>query len=205
MRISSWCIAMCLRLLVRSWRLQRLRPEVLDAALRGQAILALWHGEQLTMIASHINSGFCVMTSQSRDGEYVARVVSRLGFGVVRGSTGGGGSEALAACRQAVETENRAPVFAVDGSRGPFHHVHTGALVLAARLQLPVVYAVSRAKPAIRLNSWDRFVIPLPFARLRIAYGRMEAPSNSSSAIAEASVRLAEEMEELAQSPDLLF
>ncbi len=189
-RLAAPVLAGGVRLLAASWRVSFVHREILDETLAaGPAVLAFWHGEQLVMVATHAGRGFLGMASLSRDGELLARVIRRLGYRVVRGSASRGGREALRRCQAALAAGGPPPALALDGPRGPRHEPHAGALVLAARARVPVVFGVSRARPAIRLRSWDRFEIPLPGARVRVAYGRLPPPDPGEIESARAELR----------------
>jgi lysophospholipid acyltransferase (LPLAT)-like uncharacterized protein len=132
-------------------------------------IYAFWHGWLLALIYTHRNKGIKVLVSTHRDGELVARLIAKLGFGVVRGSTTRGGGRALFAL---AALRDEAPLgVAPDGPRGPARQVHPGVIYLAQRSGLPIVPLTSASNPCWRANSWDRFVVPLPFARCAIGYG----------------------------------
>ena len=105
----------------------------------------------------------------SRDGAVIAEVLQRLGYAVIRGSSSRGGAEALLAAGRALREGGR-PAFAVDGPRGPAGHVAPGAEAVAVRAGVPVVHGWVEGT-ALRLRTWDRFRIPLPFARVRVRYG----------------------------------
>lgn len=108
--------------------------------------------------------------SQSRDGNMIARVVERLQFHPIRGSSSRGGKEALDAL-VAYLVDNRAAVHAVDGPRGPKGAVKAG-IVRIAQLSGAVIYPVYISTDrAWVLKSWDRFLIPKPFSRLMIRWG----------------------------------
>ncbi len=108
--------------------------------------------------------------SQSRDGDMIARVVERLQFHPIRGSSSRGGKEALDAL-VAYLVDNRAAVHAVDGPRGPKGAVKAG-IVRIAQLSGAVIYPVYiSTNRAWVLKSWDRFLIPKPFSRLMIRWG----------------------------------
>ncbi len=185
------------RLLAATWRVRfQGRGLLLEIMDRGPSVLAFWHGEQLAMIAAHQRLGILSMISRSRDGELVGRVVAGLGFGVVRGSSSRGGGEALQGCAAAMRARGAAVGLAVDGPRGPRWEPKAGAAVLAARLQCPIVFGVTRVRPALRLGSWDRFEIPAPFARIDVRYGVLEPPANAAEDIVEAQRRLGEGMRE---------
>ena len=121
------------------------------------------------MMVLHRDMGMVALASLSRDGAIVAGVVERFGYGVVRGSSSRGGAEAMEGCLLALR-EGRRPVLAVDGPRGPAGGVKPGAERLAVAEQRPVVFGRIRAA-GWRAGSWDRFLVPWPFARVEVEYG----------------------------------
>lgn len=166
-----------------TWRVTWVGKEhVADLERRGlNWIYAFWHGWLLGLIYTHRKRGIRVLVSTHRDGELVARVITRLGFGAVRGSTTRGGGRALftlAALR------DEAPLgVAPDGPRGPARRVHAGVIYLAQRSGLPIVPLTSAANPCWRASSWDRFAVPLPFARCAVGYGEpLWVPSQAKGA-----------------------
>lgn len=161
----SWLVAVTVRGLAATWRVERPAWPV-----QGPCVVAFWHGETLAMVALHAGVvPLCGLTSRSADGERVAGVLRRLGFAVVRGSSSRGGAEALLACRGALRAGTW-PCFAVDGPRGPAGTVAPGSEALARGEGVPVVYGRVRAA-GWRARSWDRFLVPWPFARVRVEYG----------------------------------
>ncbi len=160
----SWLLALAVRALAATWRVER--P---PWPAPGPCVVAFWHGEQLPMIALHRGLGLCGLASRSKDGALVAATLTRLGYRVVRGSSSRGGAEALVQSRTALR-EGASPAFAVDGPRGPAGAVAPGAEALARAAQVPVVYGVVTAA-GWRARSWDRFLVPWPFARVRVDYG----------------------------------
>jgi lysophospholipid acyltransferase (LPLAT)-like uncharacterized protein len=58
-----------------------------------------------------------------------------------------------------------------DGPRGPARRLHAGIVALAAATGAPIVPVGIAARPARRLHSWDRFMIPIPFARCAVVFG----------------------------------
>ena len=189
-RILAWWLARLARLLSWTWFLRRLDPDLgPDSPGLGSAVYAFWHGEQLIMIPLHAHRGVLGMASKSRDGALLAQVIQDLGYGVVRGSSSSGGSEALASCVAALRDGTSVGI-AIDGPRGPRHQPHAGAVVMAARAQRPIVCVVAQAWPSWRLGSWDRFQIPLPLARVRIAYQELPPPRDEPEAIEAAREQL---------------
>jgi lysophospholipid acyltransferase (LPLAT)-like uncharacterized protein len=103
-----------------------------------------------------------ILISDHADGEMIAQVVRRLGFGVVRGSTTRGGARALRTMFDQVPTGHLC--FTPDGPRGPRRHVHQGMIYAASRLGFPIVGAGMAFSPVWRAKSWDEFAVPKPFA-----------------------------------------
>lgn len=111
------------------------------------------------------------LISPSVDGELGAMMVSRMGATAIRGSSSHTGARALRDYYVALVKENVSPVVTPDGPRGPRFKFKPGAILLAqmsGRPMLPMSYAASRAW----LIKWDKFVIPVPFARISIAIGQ---------------------------------
>jgi lysophospholipid acyltransferase (LPLAT)-like uncharacterized protein len=111
-----------------------------------------------------------VLASRSRDGELVARWVARFGLPVVRGSSSRGGAQALRGLARALRAGEDVAVVP-DGPRGPRERLQAGLVVLAAATGAPVVPLGFAARPARRLASWDRFVVPCPFGRAALVFG----------------------------------
>jgi len=110
-----------------------------------------------------------VLISEHRDGELIARVAEAFGFRTVRGSTSRGASRALVGLSRELLNGHDVAI-TPDGPRGPARSFAPGALIAAQRAGAPVIAVGVSAMPAWRLGTWDRFVIPRPFARVRIAY-----------------------------------
>lgn len=145
-------------------------PDSLRAA--GQPFIhVLWHGRLLPLTWYHRKQDIVTIISQSRDGEHIARVVERWGYEVIRGSSSRGGTDAL---RQLVRRIRAGRELAItpDGPRGPRQKMKPGAL-LAARLSgAPIVPLAGACDRAWWFEGWDRFLVPKPFATVRMAYGR---------------------------------
>lgn len=139
-------------------------------AATGNIIFAIWHGGLLPLVYVRRNEGINVLVSTSRDGEYIARVIRGLGFDTSRGSSTRGGIRALRDLIQA-DSDRLDLGITPDGPRGPREKVQPGVIYLAKRLGLPVIPIGVSVRPGLRLKSWDRFMIPLPFARCTVVYG----------------------------------
>ncbi|MBN1754605.1 DUF374 domain-containing protein, partial [bacterium] len=135
-------------------------------------------------------------------GEYIARAISVLGFGLVRGSTTSGARRAL---RNMVNQLKQGAIIAItpDGPRGPRYQAQTGVAYLAAKANVPVIPASNSASSRIHLTSWDRFLIPLPFSRIKLIIGPPIYPQGvSSSAIASLRDRIESELNLLTREAD---
>jgi len=133
-------------------------------------VLLSWHEALLPVLWHHRRLGIAALVSEARDGEYLARLAQTLGYRLIRGSSTRGGTRAL---RDAIQALRRGiPVgLTPDGPRGPRRVVKAGAVAAAERGRAVVVPVHAEARPAWRAGSWDRFLVPPPFAQVRLAYG----------------------------------
>jgi hypothetical protein len=131
---------------------------------------AFWHEAILMNGWHHRFCGGFVMISSSRDGELIARLVNRLGYHAVRGSTTRGGREAAQAMIQILKS-GRNGAITPDGPRGPRRKVQPGVAVIPRLSGKPVVPIGFAAERAWRFKSWDRFMVPKPFSRVVYWYG----------------------------------
>lgn len=150
-----------------------------------QPILALWHGRILPGIYHLRHRGIVVITSQNFDGEWIARVIERFGFGTARGSTSRGGARALVQLRRDL-VQGRPVAFTVDGPRGPARVAQPGAVWLAGATGCPLVPFHIESSAHWTLRSWDRTQIPRPFARVAFAFGPPLAVASTEPAEVEA-------------------
>ncbi|HJQ52529.1 MAG TPA: lysophospholipid acyltransferase family protein [Gemmatimonadaceae bacterium] len=179
----------------RTWRVTVRNAEALEKARRtGKGfVFSLWHGHLLPLLWHHRGEGVVVLISEHRDGELVARAATALGFGLIRGSTTRGAGRALIAMVRALEAGKEIAI-TPDGPRGPARKFAPGALVAAQRSDRVILPVGVSADRAWRLGSWDRFMIPKPFARVTIAYGEPEKVLAADSRRATLEGRRFEEM-----------
>lgn len=154
-------------------------PDVLTAGGNGGMVYAFWHGKMLCgwLLARRLFPAKAVsaVVSLSKDGQLLSATLSRLGFGLIRGSSSRGGEEVK---RSMLEETARGNIVAVtpDGPRGPLHAFKYGTLRLASEHRLPLVFAEISYEKAFRLNSWDRFEIPRPFSVVNVTLHCIELP-----------------------------
>jgi lysophospholipid acyltransferase (LPLAT)-like uncharacterized protein len=159
-------------MLARTWRIRVVNGDyVRDLRRAGHTfIFALWHGQLLPLLWHHREEGVLVLISEHRDGELVARAAQSLGYGLIRGSSTRGAERALISLVRELQAGHEVAI-TPDGPRGPAATFASGALVAAQRSGSFILPVAASADRAWRLRSWDRFMIPKPFARVTVAYG----------------------------------
>ena len=189
--------APAMRLLAASWRVateheERWRP--LYEARRPHVFL-LWHEVLLPLLWHHRRQDIAIVVSENRDGQYLADFAGVLGYRAVRGSSSRGAARALLGAVRELQA-GRSVAFTPDGPRGPRRELKPGVVAAAQRGGGVIVPIHARADRAWRLDSWDRFLIPKPGARVIVAYGRPfevgAGDEGLAAGLAEAGVRLAE-------------
>jgi lysophospholipid acyltransferase (LPLAT)-like uncharacterized protein len=165
--------ALLLRLWGRTLRVDwDLPPAVRALEEKGRHLIySFWHAHILTLAYTHRGRGAVVLISRHGDGEIIAQIIHRLGYGTVRGSTSRGGLKALLQMAQAGKQGHPLGV-SPDGPRGPRHVLQPGLLVIAKRSGLPIIPLSAGARRERLLQSWDRFQLPHPFTRVRIVVGQ---------------------------------
>ncbi len=133
-------------------------------------VFVLWHGRLLPCTYWNRHQELVTLVSQHRDGEYIARIVEKWGYTAVRGSSS---RRAAGALRELVRHVRAGRSLAVtpDGPRGPRAVMKPGALLAAQLSGAPVIPSAGGASRGWWFGSWDRFLVPRPFARVRLAYG----------------------------------
>ena len=145
-------------------------------------IFPFWHRCVLPSVWIFRRRKLAVMTSQSTDGEYIARVIKRFGFVPVRGSSSRGGIRALLEMRRLVN-ESGGVAFTIDGPRGPRSVAKRGPILLARETGVAIVPFYVALDRAWVLNTWDGFMIPKPMARAFIRAGeKISVPPDADEA-----------------------
>lgn len=168
-RLLAGLIAWAVRALGATWRVRVVGEDPLE---RGDVRLAaLWHENALMAAWRYRDRQVAVPVSLSRDGELFSAALRGLGYAESpRGSTSRGARGLL---RQLLRTVGEGRLVAVlpDGPRGPARRAQPGVVAVASLGGVPIVPVAFGARPALRAGSWDRLVIPLPFARVICRYG----------------------------------
>lgn len=153
-------------------------------------VLAFWHGRILPATYYFRRRGIVVITSRNFDGEWIARIIERFGYGTARGSTSRGASRALLQLKRAMDRGAPGGV-TLDGPRGPAYKAQPGAIWLAKATGSPVVPFHIEAARHWTMRSWDQAQIPKPFSRVALVVGAPISVPADADAVAMESARQA--------------
>jgi len=152
------------------WRVEGLQHLDTIVASGRQPVMAFWHGRILPATFYFRRRGIVVITSENFDGEWIARIIERFGYGTARGSTTRGGRKALLQLVRDM-AQGKPAGFTVDGPRGPARVAQPGAVWLARATGNPVLPFHLEAASHWTMGSWDRTQIPKPFSTVALAVG----------------------------------
>ena len=134
----------------------------------GQPIHAFWHGRILPGAIYFKRRGIVVITSENFDGEWIARIITKFGYGTARGSSSRGALKAMLQLMR--DARNRPVAFTLDGPRGPARVAQPGAVWLSKASGQPIIPFHLESDRHWTLRSWDRTQIPKPFAHVALAF-----------------------------------
>jgi lysophospholipid acyltransferase (LPLAT)-like uncharacterized protein len=152
------------------WRVEGLQHYDAIVSSGRQPVMAFWHGRILPATFYFRRRGIVVITSENFDGEWIARIIERFGYGTARGSTTRGGKRAMLQLVRDMEAGKPAG-FTVDGPRGPARVAQPGAIWLAKTTGNPVLPFHLEASAHWSMKSWDRTQIPKPFSTVALVVG----------------------------------
>lgn len=175
--IATWLIY---RIWSCTWRTEIVEhPDT--AALRDHSdrrVFAHWHGDELAIVQLVGRYRIATMTSTSRDGQLMDRVIRLLGGATCRGSSTRGGVGALKSLVRLCRSGYNASM-AVDGPRGPIHRVKPGVFHLARLARGTIVpVGVASSRTHVFRSSWNRAQLPKPFARVVVYFGPPYVPDD---------------------------
>jgi lysophospholipid acyltransferase (LPLAT)-like uncharacterized protein len=177
---QGWLVRLCVWIIKALGKTIRFRFEdpygIRDNPPPRPYIFAFWHRYILLMPVIYKlyapRTKLTVLISRSRDGEFISRVIAHFGLGVTRGSTNRSGHIAMRQLVAKLREEQCDIAFTPDGPRGPRGEIKPGVLCLSQWESLPIIPIYLSYTWKITLNSWDRFVIPLPFSQCTIHIGK---------------------------------
>src|ERR1039457_4133547 len=190
-RLGAFLLFISLRALLLTVRCRLRTPsEYLSPNAPAPVIFCLWHNRLATCIKAldahrrphNSGAGMAALVSASRDGAFLARTLEWFGIQPVRGSSSRRGAQAL---RELTTWAERGYDLTItpDGPRGPCYEIQDGITSLAHLTGLPIVPVALNLNWKISLKSWDRFQIPLPFARCEVCVGKtFRVPADASDA-----------------------
>jgi lysophospholipid acyltransferase (LPLAT)-like uncharacterized protein len=175
---ARWLIAFGFRML--DWWARTLRYEIVDRSnltstpVTENYVGALWHNRLL--LISYVLKRFAPhrpgagLISASRDGDLIAPLVERFGFQAVRGSSSRLGATGMLEL-VGILAAGRDVLLTPDGPRGPVYELGPGIILLAQKSGAPIQPINLEFSSCWRLNSWDRFILPRPFSKVRVIFG----------------------------------
>jgi lysophospholipid acyltransferase (LPLAT)-like uncharacterized protein len=189
-RVFAWLMFIGLRALARTLRFQWIGPNgTLENPPPGAAIFCIWHNRLILCMKAYRyysrrreTPGMAAMVSASRDGGALAAILERFDVQPVRGSSSRRGHQALLELTTWAERGYDLAI-TTDGPRGPCYVVSDGVIFLAQLTGLPIIPFSFYAHRKIRLKSWDRFQIPLPFSQCEMSFfGPIHVPRETTEA-----------------------
>jgi lysophospholipid acyltransferase (LPLAT)-like uncharacterized protein len=199
--LGYWAIRIVCSTLRWEVRNQRYLESVHASGKR--VIFAFWHGRIFPGTYYFRNRGIVVMTSNNRDGEYIARVIQRFGYGAARGSSTRGSHGATIGLLRALKAKMDV-AFTVDGPTGPRYVAKPGAAYVAWKSGNPVLPFNFSVEKKWVMRSWDHFVVPKPFSRALVLVGEpiYVDPGADEDGIREAEIQLQHSLDELRDRSD---
>lgn len=170
-RLADWSFYLLINLIGKTLRYEMVGAKNLELIEeKGELpIYALWHN-RIFAGAFHLRGRkIVVITSQSFDGEYIARFLLRFGYGAIRGSSTRGGIGALVEMIRLMRA-GLPMAFTVDGPKGPKYVVKSGAVLLAKKTGNPILPLSVEIERFWTIKSWDNLQIPKPFSRALFSF-----------------------------------
>lgn len=136
-------------------------------------IIPFWHGRMFLFPAfykKYVDRDLRVLISAHRDGELISRIIDRFDLGTVRGSSRRGGKAAMLELQNLVK-RGVVVIVTPDGPKGPGLKVRRGIIEMAKRTGAPILPVTYSATRKIILDTWDKFVVPLPFSTVTFSFG----------------------------------
>jgi hypothetical protein len=159
----------------RTWRYETVAEEGATPLPWGEGagaeIFCFWHQCVLPCTFYFRRTGASIIVSQSFDGELIARTLELFGFKTTRGSSSRGAREGIRGLKSVLEARHTA-VFTADGPRGPIYQTKMGPIKLAQITGAPIGAFHLQPQHAWTINSWDHFLVPMPFTRIVVAWSR---------------------------------
>lgn len=170
-KLGHYTLFQIVNVLCKSLRITFKNKEVIDKLENENQkfVLAFWHGSMLLPWYLQRYKNFAGLTSKSKDGDLLARVLNLWSYNVVRGSSTEGGEVALGILLDYAKNGCSISI-TPDGSLGPYRKMKAGAVVVAKKSGLPLVLVSVGFKSKRNLKSWDKFTVPKLFTKAKVIY-----------------------------------
>ncbi|HKI77394.1 MAG TPA: lysophospholipid acyltransferase family protein [Ignavibacteriaceae bacterium] len=132
-------------------------------------ILAFWHGSMLIPWYLNRKKKMVALTSKSKDGDLLAKILKSWKYRVIRGSSSTGGDVALGIMVDYAKNDHSITI-TPDGPRGPRHKLKAGAVITAKKSSLPLILVGVGIKKKMILKSWDQFEVPKLFTKANLVF-----------------------------------
>ncbi|MDA3844230.1 MAG: lysophospholipid acyltransferase family protein [Candidatus Kapabacteria bacterium] len=174
------------RLLASTWRIK------VKGVPDSPAVVVFWHGQMLPAWKVFSGKNPRAVVSMSKDGQILSDLLEKWGFTLIRGSSSKGGKEVLDNATEAAKEHYL--LMTPDGPRGPIYEFKAGAVVAAMRSGAPLyLCSVKNSSEKIFEKSWDKFKLPLPFAKIEIEYSDpINIPSSATREEVDAIIKEAQ-------------
>lgn len=199
-RMAAFIFQVLIRAIGSTMRFELDREDPHGEILRSgkTPIYTIWHDRIFASTYYMRGRDIVVLTSKSFDGEYIARFLTKFGFGTVRGSSSRGGVRGMVEMIRLIRA-GLPMAFTVDGPRGPRYEAKSGPILLAKKTGDPILPFVVECERRWCVNSWDRLQIPKPFTRARVFFGEplFVDPDADDEKIEESRMHLQSTLDEL--------
>ena len=173
LRVIIWLGYWLIRMIGPTLRVCISSEEGAQEALDQRPLIgSFWHSCIIPATYICRGLGVRVMSSNSYDGEYMGRIIHKFGFVAVKGSSSRNAVRALLGLRRALK-DGWSVAFTLDGPRGPRHKVKPGPVALGRSSGVPLTMFHAAVDKAWVLRSWDRMMIPMPFSRVLVRFGKL--------------------------------
>lgn len=191
---GRWLGVPAVAALAATWRVRTVGGEHERAArASGRGfIYVIWHETLLPLTWIHRTRGdITMLVSATRDGDYLTSFAAAIGYRTVRGATGQDGRRAIRELGEVLRA-GRPAAIAPDGPLGPRRVLTPGALVAAQRNEALLLPLHATTDRGWRFDSWDRFLVPKPFAEVRVHYATPFGVAAGEAGLEQGITRLAQ-------------
>lgn len=159
-------------LFIKSWRIKTHNEDVISNLVSSgkSPVIVLWHDSLLPLAYSMSKKNIATIASDSKDGDIISFILEKWSYFVARGSSTRGGLKAAMSIIKHCKKKPNGAAITVDGPVGPRHEVKSGAVFIAKNLSNVLIVVTLKTKSYYRFNSWDKFILPKPFAKIDVYF-----------------------------------